>query len=62
MEKYILGNKLLNPYKILRKPTKDRKIIALTLVWVGFLGARFEVGGGGKITLCLKLVRIMLET
>ena len=62
MEKYILGNKLLNPYKILRKPTKDRKIIALTLVWVGFLGAGFEVGGGGKITLCLKLVRIMLET
>ena len=28
-----------------------------------FLGVRFEVEGGwGKITLCIKLVRIMLET
>ena len=39
----------------------------LTLIWVGFLGVRFEVvgGGGGKITApppCLKPVRIMLET
>ena len=40
----------------------------LNLIWVDFLGVRFEVGGGGKITLspllppCLKLVRIMLET
>ena len=35
----------------------------VTLIWVGFLGVRFEVGwGGGKITPCLKLVRIMLET
>ena len=38
----------------------------LTLIWVGFLGIRFEVGGG-KITClppprCLKLVRIMLAT
>ena len=22
----------------------------LTLIWVGFWGVRFEVGGGGKIT------------
>ena len=37
---------------------------ALTLIWVGFLGVRFEVGGGDKITPppCLKLVTIMLET
>ena len=30
----------------------------------GLLGVHFEVGGrgGGKITPCLKLVRIMLET
>ena len=34
----------------------------LTLIWVCFLGVHFEVGGGGKITPCLKLVRIMLET
>ena len=35
----------------------------LTLIWVGFLEVRFEVGGGGKITLfVLKLVRILLET
>ena len=38
----------------------------LTLIWVGFLGVRFELegGGGGKLppTPCLKLVRIMLET
>ena len=34
----------------------------LTLIWVGFLGVRFEVWGeGGKNTPCLKLVRIMLE-
>ena len=36
------------------------------LIWVGFLGFRFEVcvwgGGGDKINPCLKLVRIMLET
>ena len=29
---------------------------------MAFLGVRFEVGAGGKITPCLKLVRIMLET
>ena len=34
----------------------------LTLIWVGFLEVRFEVGGGGKITPVLKLVRILLET
>ena len=41
----------------------------LTLIWVGFLGARFEVGGGGDyhgvgpppLLLCLKLVRTLLE-
>ena len=35
-----------------------------TLIWVGFLGVRFEVGGWlGKITpSCLNFVRIMLET
>ena len=45
----------------------------LILIWVGFLGVHFEVyvcmcstlgglGGGGNYLLCLKLVRIMLET
>ena len=32
----------------------------LTLIWVGFLGVYFEVGGV-KITPCLKLVRIMVK-
>ena len=33
---------------------------SLTLIWVGFLGVRFELGrGGGGITPFLKLVRIM---
>ena len=40
--------------------------IILTLIWVGFLRVRFEVGGrgggGGKITPCLKLIRVMLES
>ena len=36
-------------------------LLFLTLIWVGFLGVHFE-GGGGKITPCLKPVRIMLET
>ena len=35
--------------------------IHLTLIWVGFLGVRFEVGVEG-IIITLKLVRIMLET
>ena len=52
----------LNPYIL---ETVD--FFTLTLIWVGFLGVRFEAreggGGGGKITpTCLKLVRIMLET
>ena len=34
----------------------------LILICVGFLGLRFEMGGGGKTTPYLKLVRIMLET
>ena len=33
----------------------------LTIIWVGFLGVRFEVWGD-KITLSLKLFRIKLET
>ena len=35
----------------------------LTLIWLGFLEVQFEVGvEGGEIPLCLKLVRIMLQT
>ena len=37
-------------------------VTCITLIWVGFLGVRFEVVGGGKIIPCLKPVRIMLET
>ena len=43
----------------------DQSENTLTLICVSFLGVRFEVsagGVGGKITPCLKLVRIMLET
>ena len=33
------------------------------LIWVGFLGVRFEVKGGVKLPpLRLKIVRVMLET
>ena len=45
-----------------------KKAHTLTLIWMDFLGVRFEVcvcvcgGGGGKITPCLKPVTIMLET
>ena len=38
-------------------------IVSLTLIWLGFLGILFEVGSGDiPSRLCLKLVRIMLET
>ena len=51
----------LNP-TIERKDIQAKKVCSdifcpLTLMWVGFFGVRFEVGGGGKI----KLVRVMLE-
>ena len=36
--------------------------MSLTLIWVDFLGVRFEVGEGLKLTPSrLKLIRIMLE-
>ena len=54
-----------------RKKQKDDSQ-NLTLIWMSFLGVRFEVcvcagrGEGGKLPrpplLCLKFVRIMLET
>ena len=41
----------------------SRLEVFLTLIWVSFLGVRFEVrGAGAKIIPCLKLVTIMLET
>ena len=46
--------------KILEIFWRFRKLM-LTLIWVGFLGVRFEVERGDKITHCLKLVRILLE-
>ena len=63
---------LLMTYKNICK-SKNLMNISLepiTLIRVGFLGVRFAVGGGGggrggwrsKITRCLILVRIMLET
>ena len=36
-------------YKI--KQNKLGKLITLTLIWVGFLGVRFALAEGGKITL-----------
>ena len=41
----------------------NKSSLTLTLIWVDFLGVPFEVGGrGSKITPCLKLAIIMLET
>ena len=34
----------------------------LTLIWVGILAVRFEVGGGYDYLPFLKLVRIIIET
>ena len=50
--------------KWIDKVTKSRMLneVSLTLIWVGFLGVRFAVGGGCKITPCQKLFRIMLLT
>ena len=44
--------------------TNQKEYQNLTLIWMGFLEVRFEVGLGVKFTtpLCLKLVNIMLET
>ena len=38
-----------------------KRVDLLTLIWVGFLGIHFEVGGD-KISPYLKIVRVMLET
>ena len=46
--------------KFLVAAAKDRNVLALTLIWVGFLGVRFVVGWG-KITPYLKLIKIMPE-
>ena len=46
----------------LRNEFNNKMSTDLTIIWVGFLGVRFEVEGGGKTTPCLKLVRITLET
>ena len=36
-------------------PFSGLRMACLTLIWVGFLGVRFEVGGqGGKITQSMK--------
>ena len=35
---------------------------ALNLIRLGFLRVRFAVGVGGKITPCLRIVRIMVKT
>ena len=47
--------------KWIDKVTKSRVLneASLTLIWVGFSRVPFMVGGG-KITPCQKLVRIML--
>ena len=46
----------------LRKVFSQAFLNPKTLIWVGFLGVSFKVGWGGKITPCLKPVRIKLET
>ena len=41
----------------------SKDIQSVTLIWLGFIGFRFEVGGGGgKIIPYLKLIKIRLET
>ena len=43
----------------------SKDIQSVTLIWLGFIGFRFEVGGGGgesKITPYIKHIKIMLET
>ena len=43
--------------------SKISKYMTLTLICMGFLEVRFEVlVGWGKITTCLKVVRVTLET
>ena len=58
--------KPIYPYEEDKVMVGHHKIHHLTLIWVSFLGVRFEVWKGGGvgdiITPCLKFVRIMLET
>ena len=51
-------------HKAGNEATKFYDNYSLTLIWVGFLGVCFEVGGGVKLPPPpgLKLVRDMLET
>ena len=60
MESWILCSNLCSLKWL--KPSRSRVISLtyLTMIWVGFLGVRFEEGD--KITPCLKLVRTMLKT
>ena len=41
---------------------EEKRINVLILIWVGFLGIRFEMGESKVTPSCLKIVRIMLET
>ena len=46
-------------FPIFSDSLSSKKFLSFTLIWVGFLGIGFEMG---RITYCLSLVRIMLET
>ena len=59
----ISGSKSFSVYTVMKFFLVPR-LHLLILIWVGFLGVCFEVVvvGGDYPLLCLKLVRIMLET
>ena len=62
---YLYHHLIIGNYGIIKKRTLKlckELFLPLTIIWVGFLGVRFEGGGGSKIILCLKPIRIKLET
>ena len=59
----LLNTRLPLMKNFLQPPAKSFLLsLELTLIWMGFLGDRFEVRGGLKLPLCLKLDIIVLET
>ena len=65
MSQLEVDNEGLGSFSIYDKNHKTTKFLnsknkLLILIWAGCLEVHFAVGGWGKITLCLKPVRIML--
>ena len=61
---YSKKEKIYNAYVSKHNSNHEKQVILLTLIWVGFLGVRFEVGGTiiPPPPSYLKLVKVMLET